>query len=89
MLLATDTDDCMDNCIALLSRFAFIADLYESGAQTPKRMEAAAASTPVIHFVAKMTPLSRRRREAGLGDVLVARDRLGGRESDSFCVIDL
>ena len=71
MLLAMDTDDSMDDNIALLSRFPSAAALYESGAQTPKRMEAAAASTPATHVVAKIKPLSRWYRGAGSGDVLM------------------
>lgn len=72
MLFATDTDASMDDCTALLSRFPSAVALYESGAQMPKRMEDAAASTPAIHFVAKMKPLSRRSREVGLkGNVVM------------------
>ena len=72
MLLATETEDSIDDCTALLSRFPSAAALYESGAQMPNRIEAAAASTPAIHVVAKSKPLSLRCLEAGLVDTVLA-----------------
>ena len=53
----------------------------------PNRIEAAAASTPAIHVVAKIKPLSLRCLEAGLVDVLLAWDFSGsGGEGVGFGV---